>query len=124
MNMTTCTACPPPPAVALFWGLLLACAGLWLLALALLTAAALRDRWRAWRRGSTAEPDDGGPEVDRLIVESMAAWRADVAERIWYVLQARGLLIPETSRYAAQPSVAWAAKCAILEELERSDHAD
>lgn len=94
----------------------LACTSLWLLALALLTAAALRDRWRAWRRGPTAEPDDGGPEVDRLIAESMAAWRADVAERIVRRFQGRGLGFPLD---LANRDVQTALRL-IQEELERS----
>lgn len=110
------TACPCPAAVNWLLGLLLACASLWLLALALLTAAALRDRWRAWRRGPTAEPDDGGPEVDRLTAESMAAWRADVAERI-----VRRVAIHGFVQGFSQEGV---VERIVLEELERSDHAD
>jgi len=116
------TACPPPPAVSWLLGLLLACACLWLLALALLTAAALRDRWRAWRRGPTAEPDDGGPEVDRLIAESAAAWRAEVAGRIVDRLECHGWI-----RRSATLSPEQAARLVgqlISEELERSPHAD
>lgn len=113
------TACPAPSAVALFWGLLLACACLWLLALALLTAAALRDGWRAW----FAEPDDGGPEVDRLIAESMAAWRADCARRILGRLRSRGLLIDTRDGWVSNAPILDAGDI-ILEELERTDHAD